>query len=265
MASRVGDVRAGASGSAEDRKLALLILRIQLVIAALMTFAIGCFAIPAQVAAHRYDSASHCAGATQGPDCVASVPVTVASIGKATDGKKVSYWLELTGLGAGQTQFTPVTPGAGISGLIGQVTPRQELTAILWHGDLVQVESDAAVAVSSGSPGIGARNWLGGFAIPFSCFLGLLIMYLGKRFAGRRGTVIAMVTGALVIVNGLAFLILQYELTTKPTPLLALPSFAAVGLIAAVMWVLYTRVERHERQELAAALEPQDARPDSSS
>ncbi|WP_157435936.1 hypothetical protein [Actinospica robiniae] len=70
------DGAAGASTPAEERKLALLILRMQLVLAALMTLAIGCFAVPAQLAAQHYDSAPRCAAATQGPDCVAFVPVT---------------------------------------------------------------------------------------------------------------------------------------------------------------------------------------------
>jgi hypothetical protein len=40
------------------------------------------------------------------------------------------------------------------------VTPGQQVTAVLWHGDLVEVESDGTVAVDSGSPDIGARNRL---------------------------------------------------------------------------------------------------------
>jgi hypothetical protein len=246
MASVAKDGVAGAPAPAEERKLVLLILRLQLVLAALMTFAIGCFAVPAQLAAQRYDSAPRCAVATRGPDCVAFVPVTVASIGRATNGKETSYWLELTGIGAGQTQFTPATPDAGISGLVGQVAPGQQVTAVLWHGDLVQVQSAAAVAVDSGSPDVGARNWLGGFAIPCSCLLGLLIMYIGRRRSGRRRTVLTMITGVLVILNGPAFLILQYELTAKPSPLLALASFAGVVVVAAGLWKLNAWGERRK-------------------
>jgi hypothetical protein len=79
---------AGASDPTEKRKLTLLILRLQLVLAALMTLVIGCLAVPAQLAAQRYDSAPHCAASTQGPDCIALVPVTVASIGQATNGRR---------------------------------------------------------------------------------------------------------------------------------------------------------------------------------
>lgn len=74
--------------------------------------------------------------------------------------------------------------------------------------DLVQVQSADTVAVDSGSPGVDARNWLGGFAIPCSCLLGLLIMYAGRRRPGRRRTVLTMITGAVVILNGPAFLTL---------------------------------------------------------
>jgi len=263
MASMAKDGVAGASGSTEKRKLVLLILRIQIVLAALMTLAIGCFAVPAQLAAQRYDSAPRCAGATQGPDCVAFVPVTVSSIGQATNGKQISYWLELTGIGAGQTQFTPVTPDAGINGLVGQVTPGQQVTAALWHGDLVQVQSDGSVAVDSGSPDIVARNWLGGFAIPCSCLLGLLIMHVGRRRSGRRRTVLVMVAGTLVILNGPAFLVLQYELAARPSPLLAVTSLAGVAAVATGLWALGKWGKRRENRKLLETLGPRDALPDS--
>jgi hypothetical protein len=263
VASVAKDGEPGTSGPTEERRLVLLVLRLQLVLAALMTCAIGCFAVPAQLAAHRYDSAPHCAAATRGPDCVAFVPVTVASIGQATDGKKTSYWLELAGIGSGQTPFTPVAPGAGINGLVGQVAPGQQVTAVLWHGDLVEVESAGATAVDSGSPDIEARNWLGGFAIPCSCVLGLMIMYIGRRRSGRRRAALAMITGVVVILNGLAFLILQDELAAKPSPLLALASLAGVAVVAIGLRMLNAWGERRKNQSLLEALTLQDAIPDS--
>lgn len=263
MASVAKDGGAGASGPTEERKLALLVLRMQLVLAALMTLALGCFAIPAQFAAQRYDSAPRCAAATQGPDCIGSVPVTVSSIGQAGDKKNVSYWLELTGIGSGQTQFTPVRSEDGISGLIGQVKPGQQVTAVLWHGDLIQVESAGTVAVDSGSPDIEARNWLGGFAIPGSCLLGFLIMYVGRSRSGRRGTLFAIVAGLLVIANGPVFLFLQYALTDRPSPLLALATLAGLAAAATALWALNVWGTRRRNRKLLETLEPRDAVPHS--
>lgn len=262
MALVATDGAAGASVPGEESKLVRLVLRIQLVLAALMTLAIGCFAVPAQLAARHYDSAPRCAAATQGPDCVAFVPVTVSSIGQASNGKNVSYWLELTGIGSGQAQFTP---DAGIDGLVGQVTPGQQVTAVLWHGDLVQVASGSAVAVDSGSPDIGARNWLGGFAIPCSCLVGFLIMCVGRRRPVRRRAALSMITGLLVMLNGPAFLILQYALTARPSPLLALASFAGIAVVAIGLWVLNVWGERRKNQKLLETLGLRDAMPGSRS
>jgi hypothetical protein len=250
------DVIDGASESAEERKLLLLILRTQLVLAALMTLAIGCFMVPTELAARSYDSAPHCAAGVQGPDCVVFVQATVSSIGQATNGKTTSYWLELTGIGSGQTQFIPVSPGAGISGLIGHVAAGDQVTAVLWHGDLAQVESAGFVAVDSGSPDVTARNWLGGFAIPFSCLLGLLIMYGGRRRTGRRRKTFAMIAGTMIIVNGLAFLVLQDELVSGPSPLLALASFGGVAVIAAGLWALSAWATRRKNRKLAESPGP---------
>ncbi|MBR7839342.1 hypothetical protein KDL01_39140 [Actinospica durhamensis] len=260
---------AGTSNPAEKRKLVLLILRLQLAIAALMTVAVGCLVVPALLAAHRYDSAPHCATATQGPDCVALVPVTVASVGQVTGTRSgTSYWLELTGIGAGQTQFTPTSPDTGAGGLVSQARQGQQLTAVLWHGDLVEVESADTVAVDSGSPDIQARNWLGSFALPLGCLLGLLIMYLGKRRPDQRGTALAMTTGALVILNGPTFSILQDGSATRPSPLLALATFAGLCGLAVIVtapWVLYARSKRRKHHKPSATRGPQDAMPHSRS
>ncbi|MBR7831862.1 hypothetical protein KDL01_01235 [Actinospica durhamensis] len=261
MASVAKGGVAGGYGPAEERKLALLVLRIQLILAALMTLSIGCFAIPAQLAAQRYDSAPRCPGTTQGPNCVASVPVTVSSIDQGGDERDTSYWLELTGIGSGQTTFTPAGSNHGLHGLIAQVKPGQQVTATVWHGDLIQLESAGTVSVDSGSPDIRARNWLGGFAIPCSFLLGFVIMYVGRRRPGRRAKALGMGVGLLVILNGPAFLFLQYALTDRPSPLLALATLAGVGAIAAGLWALNAWGTRRNNRRLVEMLEMRDAVP----
>jgi hypothetical protein len=254
-----------ASESAETRKLLRLILRTQIVLVALVTLALGCFAVPAQLTARSYDSAPRCADGVQDSDCVALVQATVSSIGQSSTGKSTAYRLELTGIGSGETQFIPVSPGAGIDGLVGQVTPGDMVTAVIWHGDLAQVESGGYVAVDSGSPDVTARNWLGGFAIPLSCLLGLLIMYGGIHRKSGRVKALVMTTGALTMVNGPVFLVLQDKLTARPSPLLALASFGGVVVAAAGLWALSSWATRRKNRKVLESLVPKGAMSDSAS
>jgi hypothetical protein len=69
-------------------------------------------------------------------------------------------------------------------------------------------------------------------------------MYVGRRRSGRRRTVPGILVGVLVILNGPAFALLQHQLAAKPSPPLALISFAGVVAIAVGLWILSKWGER---------------------
>lgn len=170
------------------------------------------FYIPAQSNAFAYENASTCQGAaTNG--CVANVTATVVDSGTYQVDSGDANWIEISGPGISDLQFT--LSGDNAYGL-DDLDSGAKLTALVWQGRVVEVEYQGSTSPGPSTPAKSAADLLGGvYAFAGSAlFFTLLRLAIVRRERGALSHFSAIL--AIAALLGGAFASIPGVVEAKP-------------------------------------------------